>query len=133
MTSTRQEYDSIAGDGNSYVFTSKEVQLTGLPRFDKLRRIGRSVPAEQRDLVLLTPTWRQWLLPPLAKGSQRRTVRSDFFDSEFARQWLGLLRSPALADLCREQGLTLGFLPHPNLQSSVPGLDLPRVRGGLVL
>ena len=75
--------------------------------------------------MLLTPTWRQWLLPPLAKGSQRRTVNTDFFESEFARQWLGLLRSPVLADLCREQGLRVGFLPHPNLESAVPGLELP--------
>lgn len=125
VTSTRQEYDSITADDNAYVFTSKEVQLTGLPRFDKLRRIGAGIPPERRDLVLLTPTWRQWLLPPLEKGSQRRTVREEFFDSEFAQQWLGLLRSTALGDLCREQGLKLGFLPHPNLQSIVPGLDLP--------
>lgn len=125
ITSTRQEYESIAGDDNPYVFTSKEVQLTGLPRFDKLRRIGRAVGEEQRDLILLAPTWRQWLLPPLEKGSQRRTVRDDFFESQFAREWLGLLRSPALAASCQENGLRIGFLPHPNLQSAVPGLDLP--------
>ena len=46
VTSTRQEHESIAGDDNGYVFTSKEVQLTGLPRFDKLRRIGLRVPED---------------------------------------------------------------------------------------
>lgn len=125
VTSTRQEHESIAGDDNAYVFTSKEVKLTGLPRFDKLRRIGKSVPEDQRDLILLTPTWRQWLLPPLAKGSQQRSVQDDFHRSEFAQQWLALLRSNALADLCRSSGLRVGFLPHPNLQSAVPGMDLP--------
>ena len=125
VTSTRQEHESIAGDDNAYVFTGKEVKLTGLPRFDKLRRIGRGVPEDQRDLVLVTPTWREWLLPPLAKGSQHRSVHDDFHRSEFARQWLALLRSRELAELCRETGLKLGFLPHPNLQSAVPGMDLP--------
>lgn len=125
ITSTRHEYDSIAGNGNSYVFTAKEVQLTGLPRFDKLRRIGASIPPDRRDLLVLAPTWRQWLLPPLAKGSQRRTVLDDFHDSQFADEWLGLLRSPVLAQRCREQGLKIGFLPHPNLQSAVPELQLP--------
>lgn len=125
VTSTRQEYESVAGDGNAYLFTPKEVQLTGLPRFDKLRRIGASVPESGRDLVLVAPTWRQWLLPRLDVGSQRRKVRDNFFDSEFARQWLGLLQSPAVADLCRERGLSLGLLPHPNLESAVPGLELP--------
>jgi CDP-glycerol glycerophosphotransferase (TagB/SpsB family) len=125
ITSTRQEYDSIAGDENAYVFTGKEVQLTGLPRLDKLLRLGQSIPEHDRDLILVTPTWRQWLLPRAEKGSQRRTVHEDFLDSEFAQKWLALLRSPVLADLCREEGLRVGFLPHPNLQSTVLGLGLP--------
>lgn len=125
VTSTRQEYDSIAGDESAYVFTSMEVQLTGLPRFDKLRRVGSAVPPEERDLILLTPTWRQWLLPPLEQGSQRRAVSAGFLDSTFAREWLGLLRSTVIAELCREQGLRLAFLPHPNLASVVPDLNLP--------
>jgi hypothetical protein len=125
ITSTTGEYESIAGDGNRYVYSPKEVQLTGLPRFDKLRRIGRSVPEEERDLILLTPTWRQWLQPPLEQGSQRRRVLADFFDSQFAREWLGLLGSPAVAAACRANNLRIGFLPHPNLQTAIPSLDIP--------
>lgn len=125
VTSTQQEYDSIASDGNAYTFTSREVRLTGLPRFDQLRRTGQRFGEEARDLVLITPTWRQWLLPPLVSGSQRRTVREDFYSSEFIEQWLGVLKSPELAEICSEQGLTVGFLPHPNLQDAVPALGLP--------
>jgi hypothetical protein len=100
--------------------------MTGLPRFDRLRRIGASVEPAERDLILLTPTWRHWLLPPLIKGSQRRAgTAEEFHDSEFARQWLALLRSPELAGLAAEQGLTIGFLPHPNLQQAMAGMELP--------
>ncbi len=126
VVSTPQEYASITGDDSPYVFTSKEVIRTGLPRFDRLRQIGRRITEDQRDLILLTPTWRHWLLPPLAKGSQRRVAYEDFEESEFARQWLALLRSPELAALAAEQHLKIGFLPHPNLQQAMAGMTLPQ-------
>jgi CDP-glycerol glycerophosphotransferase (TagB/SpsB family) len=126
VTSTSQEHASIAGDHTTYPFTTKETVLTGLPRFDKLLEAKRDTPPEQQDLVLMVPTWRRWLLPPLQEGTQRRDgVDPGFFESDFLRQWLGLLRSPELARVCEEQGLTIGFLPHPNLQPVLPSIDLP--------
>jgi glycosyltransferase involved in cell wall biosynthesis len=125
VVSTPQEYASIAGDGNRYRYSAREVQLTGLPRFDKIRAVGERYPPEKRDLLLLTPTWRHWLLPPLVKGSQRRSLTADFLESEFAREWLGLLRSTRLQQVAHEQGLTIGFLPHPNLHDVLHELDLP--------
>lgn len=126
ITSSEPEYRSIAGEDSPYKYTNREVKLTGLPRFDRLRSVGRAVDARGgRDLLLVTPTWRHWLLPPLQKGSQRRELNADFFDSEFIQQWLGLLRSPELERLCKVHNLKLAFLPHPNLQGALPSLDLP--------
>ena len=125
VTSTRAEYDSVAGDHTTYLFTGKETVLTGLPRFDRLREIGAEYPAEKRDLVLVVPTWRQWLVAPLASGSQRRQASADVLESEFVTEWLSFLRSDDLRDACAAHGLTVGFLPHPNLQALLPELDLP--------
>jgi glycosyltransferase involved in cell wall biosynthesis len=125
VTSSRQEYASIAGDGTRYPFTTKEVQLTGLPRFDRLREVGDRFPASRRDLVLVTPTWRRWLVDPLDEGSQRRQLDDDVLESEFVLRWLELLRSDELADACRRHGLILALLPHPNLAALLPRLDLP--------
>ncbi len=125
VTSTPGEFESIAGDGSPYTFTTKEVKLTGLPRFDGLHRLAGTVTPEERRWILVAPTWRHWLLPPLAAGSQRRVVREGFLDTEYAQQWLGLLRAPELGDLAREYGLRVGFLPHPNLQSILDVLELP--------
>jgi hypothetical protein len=125
VTSTTAEYDSVAGDRTQYVYTSRETRLTGLPRFDRLLAAAQRVTPEQRDLVLITPTWRQWLTPALEKGSQRRVLHEDFLHTEYAQQWLGLLRSERIAKLCDEHGVRVGFLPHPNLQSILPALELP--------
>jgi hypothetical protein len=125
VTSTPAELASLAGDGNAYPFTTKEVKLTGLPRFDRLREIGERFGPDQRDLLLVTPTWRQWLVAGLEADSQRRTISDEVLHSDFVQRWLEVLCSPELEALCKEHGLRLGFLPHPNLQTLLPKLDLP--------
>jgi glycosyltransferase involved in cell wall biosynthesis len=125
VTSTVPEYNSIAGELTTYPFTTKETVLTGLPRFDRLREIGQRYPAEQRDLVLLTPTWRQWLVQDLAVGSQERHLGEGVLASRFVQEWVGLLGDPELAQACERAGVRLAFLPHPNLEKLLPHLDLP--------
>jgi glycosyltransferase involved in cell wall biosynthesis len=125
VTSTPQEHTSISGDGTGYPFTTKEVKLTGLPRFDRLREIGAGVDPDARDLVLLTPSWRQWLVHQLDAGTQRRRLESEALGSQFVREWMELLCSDDLAESCARNDVRLSFLPHPNLQSLVPRLELP--------
>ena len=125
VTSTVPEFRSIAGEHTPYPFTTKEVVLTGLPRFDRLREIGDRYPVDRRDLVLLTPTWRHWLVQDLVEGSQERHLSSSVLGSRFVQEWIGLLGDPDLAAACRRAGVRLGFLPHPNLQRLLPHLDLP--------
>jgi glycosyltransferase involved in cell wall biosynthesis len=125
VTSTSAELESVVGDGSQYVYTDRETKLTGLPRFDRLLEAASRIATDGRDLVLVAPTWRQWLMPPLEKGSQRRTVREDFLETDYATHWLGFLRDGRLAELCATHGLKVGFLPHPNLQSILASLHLP--------
>jgi CDP-glycerol glycerophosphotransferase (TagB/SpsB family) len=112
VTSTPDEQAWIAGDGSPFPFTTKEAQLTGLPRFDRLREAVEEVAGH--DVLLVAPTWRRWL----ASGS-------DVADSDFVRQWTALLGSPELAQACHDRGLTVTLLPHPNLEALVERLDLP--------
>lgn len=125
VTSTRAEHASIAGDGTPYPFTTKEVKLTGLPRFDRLLEVAGRYGPDGRDLLLLTPTWRQWLVERPTTETQRREVGDSVIGSDFVQRWLELLGSPELEAASREHGLTIGFLPHPNMQSLLPRLRLP--------
>jgi glycosyltransferase involved in cell wall biosynthesis len=123
--STEAELASVAGDGTAYRFTTKETRNTGLPRFDRLLAKGRAVAEEDRDLVIVAPTWRQWLTLPLASGSQRRALDAAFWESEYVRSWLAVLTSERVAEAIAERGWRLGFMPHPNLQGMLPALHLP--------
>lgn len=124
ITSTAPEYASIAGDG-PYVFTPKEVQLTGLPRHDRLLSLAQRTPEERRDLILVAPTWRHYLNAPALPGTQRRALVENFQDSEYARTWGAFLNAPDLFEYAERQGLTIGFLPHPNLAPALSEIPLP--------
>jgi glycosyltransferase involved in cell wall biosynthesis len=125
VVSTEAELASIADDGTPYRFCHKETRNTGLPRFDRLLAVGGAVPETERNLVIVAPTWRQWLTQPLQRGSQRRTIDSAFRDSEYMQSWLAILRSPAIAEAVARRGWRFGFMPHPNLQGILGELDLP--------
>ena len=125
VASTPAELESIAADGTSYVVTHKETRNTGLARFDRLLEKGRAVRVEDRDLVIVAPTWRTYLSLPVDPRTQRRLVDRRFVESSFAQAWLGLLRSEAVRDAVAARGWRLGFMPHPNLQEVLPQLDLP--------
>lgn len=125
ITSTPDEHHSIAADGTPYVFTEKEVAMTGLPRFDALQAVRDRCGDGRPDLLVLAPTWRNWLLKPLASGTQRRQAREDFAESEFARCWRHLLLDPRLGKLAADAELEVVFLPHPNLISSLDQLGVP--------
>jgi glycosyltransferase involved in cell wall biosynthesis/CDP-glycerol glycerophosphotransferase (TagB/SpsB family) len=126
LTSTVAEQASVAGDTTAYRYTTREAKLTGLPRFDRILAAGAAFPPERRDLILIAPTWRDWLVDPTPAGQHRRVVNiTRFQNSEYAQNWLGLIRSPELRDLAERNGLTLGLLLHPNMQSVVPQLEFP--------
>ena len=125
ITSTPQEQQSIVGDGSPYRYTSKEARMTGLPRFDRLRELGADVGVEGRRYLLVCPTWRSWLMMPLAQGSQRREVCDEFLDSQYTRQWTAFLSDERLRQVAAEAGLRIGFLPHPNVQPALTRMALP--------
>lgn len=125
VTSTPAEQESIVADHTGYVFTEREAVLTGLPRFDRLRRVGERFPVDQRDLVLVAPTWRSWLTGRLEPGSQRRGLARGALDSEFVRTWTEVLSSERLGKIAEAYAVTVAFLPHPNLTAVLDELALP--------
>jgi CDP-glycerol glycerophosphotransferase (TagB/SpsB family) len=97
-----------------------------LPRFDRVLEAGAKYPPERRDLILVAPTWRTWLVAKQAPGSQRWAIDAEEFrQSEFAQSWRAVLISDELRDLAKRTGLRVGVLMHPNLQPVASSLDLP--------
>jgi hypothetical protein len=125
LTCTPGEQAAFVDDNTPYILTTKECRLTGMPRWDRLLEVSRSWPEDRRDLLVIAPTWRAPLAPTVASGSHRREISPAFLESEYARNWLPVIRSEAVRAACEREGLRIGFLPHPNLQRALDLLDLP--------
>ena len=125
VTSTDGEFHSIAGEGSQYLVTTREAVLSGMPRWDRLLELSESHHGSARDLILVAPTWRKWLLPPLVPGSQKRPLDLSALESDFFRSWKAFLTDERLEKLASDHGLSVGFLPHPNLQPLLAHLELP--------
>jgi len=122
VTTTEAEFEAIAGHG-PYSFSSHEVVLTGLPRHDALQRKRESTP--DRDLIVVMPTWRQWLLGDRVGTSNDRQKIADFSGTEYAQKYGELLASAELAEIARSAGKQIVFMPHPNIRPYLSDFDLP--------
>jgi glycosyltransferase involved in cell wall biosynthesis len=125
IVSTEAELASVVDDGTGYVYTAHETQLTGLPRFDRLLAKAADTAPGERDLVLVAPTWRSWLTAPGDPATQRRPVDDAVWSSRYLEQWVGLIRSSSLARAAAAHGLTVAFMPHPNIQPVLDRIRLP--------
>ena len=125
VVSTADELASVTADGTGYVVTTKEMRNTGLPRFDRLLAKARRHPAAARDLILVAPTWRQWLTEYTDPDSQRHEISGAFWTSDYVREWDAVLRSDRLAAAAAARGWRIGFMPHPNMQPMLGRMQLP--------
>lgn len=122
ITSSFTEHASIVGDNTPYVFTEKEVRLTGMPRHDRLLELRRD--AGRPSLILVMPTWRGWLMTRAAIGNAR-VLKAPLATTDFWRSWSELIGSSALKAVAEGAGLKIAVVPHPNLQPHLSADDLP--------
>jgi glycosyltransferase involved in cell wall biosynthesis len=124
VTATAAEYGAIAGDGTPYVFTGREVALTGFPRHDRLLHLAADARPAADPLLLVMPTWRRDLIGDATGSDGGLQPLPGFWDSAYATTWLGLLRSERLRLLAERAGLRIAFVPHPAM-SAMAGAALP--------
>lgn len=111
ITAARPEYMSIVN--GHYGYSSKEVWLTGFPRFDRI--MGSQDPMQ----ITIMPTWRKYLMGPPNDKTLMRELIPQFTSSHFFTFYNELLNSERLLHAADKYGYTLAFFPHPNLQPHI--------------
>lgn len=126
ITASLREYESIAGDGSEYKFSTRETFLTGFPRHDRLADIAAESDVSQpRDRIVIMPTWRNYLSGSNLVGTSERLHNEEFKDTEFVRCWSELLNSSELESACSSNGVGVTFVPHPNLVQYLSDFMIP--------
>lgn len=121
ITSTKAEYDFIVGDFNHYKFSTKEVVLTGLARWDAL--IKNNVLNTKQ--ILIMPTWREYLVGAYSKKTMKRRLNKDFTKSTYFKAWQELLLSQKLQKIAKEHLFNIYFIPHPQIMPYLKYFDIP--------
>lgn len=107
ITSSQQEAKGfLTGD---YNYNHNEIQITGMPRFDKLSR------ENMQKRVVFMPTWRAELAGIIDEQTGKYEYNPDFKESSFFQTINRFLSDPKLAELLKKTGYEFIFIPHPNL------------------
>jgi len=121
ITAGTPEWESIVSDPGPYRFSTREVHLTGFPRYDALSRL-RAAPTRT---ILVMPTWRKYVVGDVIGKTNRRKHLSGFAQTPYSRAWGGLLRSRELHDLTLRFGYRVVFFPHANVEPYLDEFSLP--------
>lgn len=116
ITSTKDEYNSIANTQN-YGFFNDEVVQTGLARFDNLHK---NIPKKQ---ILLMPTWRKDITNPSYVKSK---IVDDniFLESDYYKRFKSLLNNKDLESILKKYEYKLVFYPHYEIQQYIKYFDV---------
>lgn len=104
VTTTPREYDSIIQGNYDY---SKEVWMTGLPRFDLLED-------KREKCITILPTWRMYLATYQDHTTGVWNLRKDFAETQYACFYRNLMHHPRLRAKAKELGYRIQFKIHPS-------------------
>ncbi len=104
VTSTVRERDSILkGD---YGYTSEEVWMTGLPRFDRLKD-------RKERIITVMPTWRAYLTARPDNKLGRWILKEGFGNSDYVVFYRELMENTRLRQAAKLHGYRIQFKVHP--------------------
>lgn len=109
----KPEFDYLLKE---FGYPLQNIALTGFPRFDELCDFHA-----EKDLVLVMPSWRNWL----ARYSNE-TKHLDFTQTEYFQRWNEFLNCDALNELLQRYHKKLIFYPHRNMQKFLSYFSLPQ-------
>lgn len=103
ITAAKEEHEYIL---ENFGYPEQNVKLLGFSRFDQLYDVQFD-----KDLILVMPTWRNWL-------GRESTDNKDmhFEDTLYFKTWNSFLNSEKLSAMLEKYDKRLLFYPHRNMQ-----------------
>lgn len=124
VASTPDEYEYLT-ESPAYRVGRKEVRLAGLPRFDVLLERARATADQDKNLIVVMPTWRDYLVGAMGASSDDRGTVDDFASTPYATRIAGLLNDARLLAAAEREHAKVVFMPHPNMKPYLESFHLP--------
>lgn len=106
-TSTTREYQYVK---DNFGFEDGIVQQLGLCRFDDLN------DESKHNVVLIMPTWRQWIANPDSKTKDVEQFNT-FAETEYFNKWQSLISSETFNNTLKKHNKTALFYVHRKMQN----------------
>lgn len=109
ITSTTREYQDVLNRNYGY---TKEVWLTGMPRYDYLQN-------HSEKIITIAPTWRMYLTSNQDKHTGEWNLTKDFAQSNYVTFYRNLMQNAKLRSKAEQLGYRLKFKVHPAFRSHI--------------
>lgn len=106
VTSAKKEYDSIV-ENPKYFYTSDDIKLTGMPRYDNLTN-------QEEKMIAIMPTWRKALGGVINGALGTREYNPDFKKSNYYKFYNDMINNEKLLELMRKKKYKGIFVIHPS-------------------
>ena len=109
ITSSKKEYNSIISF--KYGYNKDNVILTGLPRYDNLKRLYKFIKKE--NIILIIPSWRTYIRGTRNLITHKSTYSNNFKNTTFYKFYNNLINSEKLVSFMEKFNYTGIFCLHP--------------------
>ena len=110
ITSSTQEYNSILK--YNYGYDKNNVILTGLPRFDNLLKLKRTIQTER--LILIIPTWRLYIKGTINSVTYEGIKSENFKNTTYFNYFNKLINDKQLLEVMNNYSYSGILCLHPN-------------------
>lgn len=123
--SSSDELEDLIGTNSPYVYKKNQVLPVGLARFDQLLHISNAIDPLRKNRIVVMPTWRQHLRDTATKIDSPQERQNFLEGTQFFTEWMKVLHSSRLRQLCEQQGVRITFIPHPALSGLITSVNFP--------
>lgn len=110
------ERDNLMRPEYEYIDTKNILTVTGSPRYDGLKN-------NDKKIILITPTWRNYLAVPVLDRSVQRGYNNNFKKSDYFKIYNSLINNKTLIENAKKNGYKIVYLLHPATSSQINDYD----------
>ena len=114
IASAHLEYQSFLRE--KYGYSTREIWLTGFPRFDRLYH--NEEKHNEEKLITIMPTWRQYFFTKTDPITGIWIPKPGFEQTDYFKFYRDLLNHPRLMSEAKRNGYKIAFFAHPQMRLS---------------